>query len=130
MYAYASVCDFVCIALLLHFVLGICLSVFVFVLFFSIDLSTCYHWWICFLVWLLSSFFLSFFYIFIFLFLIFISYFNNIYFILFFFLFFLPFILSHVDDRVLVLQWGIRAVPLRWESQVQDIGPQRPTSSM
>ena len=47
-------------------------------------------------------------------------YFN---FFLFFFLFFLPFILSRVDDRLLVLQPGARAVPLRWESQVQDIGP-------
>ena len=34
-YVYASVCDFVCIALLLPFVLGFCLSVFVlFCLFF------------------------------------------------------------------------------------------------
>ena len=57
-------------------------------------------------------------------------YFNN--FILFYFIFlflsffflFLPFILSRVQDRFLVLQPGIRAVPLRWESQVQDIGPQ------
>ena len=29
-----------------------------------------------------------------------------------------------VDDRLLVLQPGIRAVPLRWDSQVQDTGPQ------
>ena len=35
-----------------------------------------------------------------------------------------PFILSHVDDRLFVLQPGIRLVPLRWERQVQDIGPQ------
>ena len=41
-----------------------------------------------------------------------------------FFLFFLPFILSRVEDRLLVLQPGIRAVPLRWERQVQDTGPQ------
>ena len=41
-----------------------------------------------------------------------------------FFLFFLPFILSRVEDRLLELQPGIRAVPLRWESQVQDTGPQ------
>ena len=48
------------------------------------------------------------------------------YFIFFFlsFFFFLPFILSHVDDRLLVFQPGVRAVPLMWESQVQDIGPQ------
>ena len=30
---------------------------------------------------------------------------------------------SRVTDRVLVLQPGVRPVPLRWESQVQDIGP-------
>ena len=65
------------------------------------------------------------------IFLIIIFYFNN--FILFyhilsssFFLlsFFLPFILSHVQDRLLVLQPGVSAVHLRWESQVQDTGPQ------
>ena len=39
------------------------------------------------------------------------------------FFFFFSFILSHVDDRLLKLQPGIRAVPLRWESQVQDIDP-------
>ena len=36
---------------------------------------------------------------------------------------FLPFLLNHVVDRVLVLQLGIRPVPLMWESRVQDIGP-------
>ena len=55
-------------------------------------------------------------------------YFILLYFILsyflFFFLFFLPFILSCVDERLLVLQPDIRAVPLRWESQLQDTGPQ------
>ena len=30
---------------------------------------------------------------------------------------------SCVADRVLVLQLGVRPVPLRWESRVQDIGP-------
>ena len=51
------------------------LSFFCFVVvFFSIVCSTCYHWWICFLVWLLSSFFLSF--------LIYFFIFNNIFFIL------------------------------------------------
>ena len=35
----------------------------------------------------------------------------------FFFLsFFLPFLLSHVADRVLVLQPGVRPEPPRWES--------------
>ena len=55
-----------------------------------------------------------------------IFYFNNIlkifyfnYFILFYFIYFffrLPFLLSHVADRVLVLQPGVRPEPLRWES--------------
>ena len=72
-YVYASFCDFACIALPLPFVLGFCLSVFcLFVCFFTIVFSTCYHWWICFFVWLLSSFFF-FNYFFIF---------NNIFFIL------------------------------------------------
>ena len=31
--------------------------------------------------------------------------------------------LGHVADRVLVLRPGVRPVPLRWESQVQDIVP-------
>ena len=69
-YVYASLCDFVCIALPSPFVLGFCLSCFFclfFVLgffFFSIVFSACYHWWICFLVWLLFSFFLFFFFFF------------------------------------------------------------------
>ena len=52
--------------------------------------------------------------------------FTLLYFILFlsFFLLFLPSILSRVDESLLVLQPGIRAVPLRWESQLQDTGPQ------
>ena len=58
-YVYASLCDFVSIALLLPLVLGFCLS-FLFCFLFSIDFIACYHWWICFLVWLLSSFFLFF----------------------------------------------------------------------
>ena len=82
-------------------------------------------------------FFFFFYYLKKFIFLIIIFYFNNLilfyfilfYFILFyllfsFFLFFLPFILSCVEDRLLVLQPGIRAVPLMWETQVQDTGPQ------
>ena len=59
---YASLCEFVCIVLLLPFVLGFYLSgFFVCFLVFSIVSSACYHWWICFMVWLLSSFYLSFF---------------------------------------------------------------------
>ena len=46
-YVYASLCDFVCIALLLPFVLGFCLFVFCFVFLFfvfsSIVFSTSYH---------------------------------------------------------------------------------------
>ena len=127
-YVYASVCDFVCIALLLPFLLGFCLSVFVF-LFLGV-----------FIVWFLAlviiggfvfcfagSLFLSSFSITLKKFLIIIFYFNDFNFILFYlfcFFFFLPFILSCVDDRLLVLQPGVRAVPLKWESQVQDTGPQ------
>ena len=84
---------------------------------------------------LVAHFFLSFFLLLLknFLIIVFYFYFNNyfilllFYFILFFlsfFLVFLPFILSHVDDSLLVLQPGVRAVPLRWESQLQDTGPQ------
>ena len=97
MYVYAFVCDFVCIALLLPFVLGFCLSFF---FFFTLKIF----------------------------FLIITFYFNNFlilfYFIFFFLSFLLPFILSRVDDRLLVFQPDIRAVSLRWESQVQDTGPQ------
>ena len=53
-------------------------------------------------------------------------YFNNFisfYFIFFFLSLFLTFLLSHADDRVLVLQPGVRPVPLKWESRVQHIGP-------
>ena len=42
----------------------------------------------------------------------------------FFFHFFLPFPLSYVADRVLVRWLGVRPEPLRWESLVQDTGPQ------
>ena len=121
-YMYASLCEFVCIALLLPFVLRFSLSS-IRCFFFSIVVSACYHWWICvFLVWLLSSFFFSYFLIFLFSIIIF--YFNDFLFFSFFLSFFLPFLLSRVDDRVLVLWPGVRPVLLRWESQVQDIGPQ------
>ena len=56
-----------------------------------------------------------------------IFYFSNISFILlyfsFFLSFFIPFLLSHVADRVLGYWLCVRAVPLRWESRVEDIGP-------
>ena len=45
------------------------------------------------------------------------------FFLSFFLSFFLPFLLSCMADRVLVLWPGVRPMPLRWESQVQDIGP-------
>ena len=79
------------------------------------------------MVWLFSSFFLFLFYYLKF-FLIIIFYFNNFilfYLLLSFFLFFPPFYSEPCDDRLLVLQPGVRAVPLRWESQVQDIGPKQ-----
>ena len=119
---YASLCDFVCIASLLPFVLVFGLSIFSFV---SILFSACYHWWICFLDWLLSSFF-SFFLLHFNFFIFNIFSFHNFYFILifsFFLSFFLPFLLSRVADRILVLWPGVRPMPLRWESQVQDICP-------
>ena len=77
------------------------------------------------MVWLLSSFFLffSFFYFYFFLFLIIFFYFNNFILFSFFPSFFLLSLLSHVADRVLVLQPGVRPVLLRRESRVQDIGP-------
>ena len=147
---YASLCDLVCAAWLLPFVLGFCLSGFCCCFCcFSIVFSTCYHWWICFLVWLLPSFFLFFFITFYFLifnfnnflffslsfflpsFLLFflpsfLSFFLLSFFLLSFslsFFLFLPFLLSRVADRVLVLWLGVRPEPLRWESWVQNIRP-------
>ena len=57
-YVYAALCDFC----LYSFAFTICPRVlFVgFFFLFCIVFSTCYNWWICFLVWLLSSFFLFF----------------------------------------------------------------------
>ena len=89
---------FFCIALLLPFVLGFCLSIF-FNYYKKIFNNFFYF----------NNFVILFYFIFCFL---------------SFFLFLLPFILSCVDDRLLVLQPGVRAVHLRWESQVQDTGPQ------
>ena len=114
-YVYASLCDFVCIALLLPFVLGFYLSVFLCFLFvfvfFHIVFSACYHWWICFLVWLLSSFFL-FFIIKFFLFLIIKKIFliALFYFMFFFLSFFsLPFILSQCGWQGLGALTGCQA---------------------
>ena len=136
-YLYASLCDFGCIALLLPFVRGFFLSGFFF--FFSVYFSALVitggfiSWFGCSLLSFFLSFFLpSFLFLFFYYVLIFIIlnhflnfYFNN--FILFYFSFFLSFfllfLLSHVAERVLVLQPGVRLLPLRLESQVQDIGP-------
>ena len=127
-YVYASVCDFVCVALLLPFVLGLWLSILVlfcfFLCFFRIVFSDfifggCFFWFGCSL---LSLFFLLFL---IFLFLIIFS----IFFLSFFpslppsLFLFLPLLLSDVADKVLVLWPGVRPEPLRWERRVQDTGP-------
>ena len=68
--------------------------------------SACYHWWICLLVWLLSS---SVPFIFLFITII-------------FSIFFLPFLLSHLADTAFMLRSGVRPELLRRESQVQDTG--------
>ena len=93
---FSSFCECVCVCFcvwhcLYSFAFTICPRVLsvrcFFVLFtFFIDFSACYHWWICFLVWLLSSFFF-FITLKIFLMIIFYFYFNNFtfYFILFYF---------------------------------------------
>ena len=95
--SFLSFCECICVCFVVWFCLysfafAICprvLSVRVFfflVFFFGIVFSACYHWWIWFLVWLLSSFFL---FLLLFNFLIFNNYFND--FILFFLSFFLFF---------------------------------------
>ena len=121
---YATLCDSVCIGLLSPFYLGFCLSVFLFFVFFSIVFSTCYHWWICLLVWLLSSFFFFISFLFFYFNNFFIFYFNNFIYLFFFCsFFFLTYLLSHVADTVLVLRPAVTPEPLRWESRVQDTGP-------
>ena len=103
-----------------------------FYVYLSLVFSAYYHWWICLLVWLLSSFF----YIYIFFSSPF-SLFVNVYVyaslcdfvriglllpdvlgfclfvFLFLFFFFLPFLLSHVAVRVLVLWLDVRREPPR-----------------
>ena len=102
-------CMLLCVILSYSFTSTICPRV-LSVLFFFITLKKCF----------LNNYFLFFILITLF-------YFTSFYFTLsssFFISFFLPFIHSRVDDRLLVLQPGVRAVPLRWESQVQDTSPQ------
>ena len=76
---------------------------------------------------LVALFFLSFLFLLLCNFFIFNNYFLFLILITLFFSVFisfsLPFLLSHVADRLLVLWLGVRPVSLRWESQVQDIGP-------
>ena len=106
MYVYASLCDYVCIALFLLFVLGsVCPFCFLF-------------FFITFKLYFIFSIFLFFisitiFYLFIYLFFL----------PSFFLSFFSPFLLSREADRVLVLWPGVKSVSLRWESQIQDTGP-------
>ena len=100
-FPFFSFCECVCVCFCVWFCLYtfafiICprvLSVrFFFCFFFSIVFRICYHWWISFLVWLLSSFFPFFYYFINFLIIICIFYFNK--FILFYFIlssFFLSF---------------------------------------
>ena len=115
-------CDFACIALLLPIVLGFCLSVFCF--FLSIVFSVCYHWWICFLVWLLSSFFHSFLFLKLFLkFFIFNNYF--LFFIiitLFFYYYFLNsfFLSSHFYSEP--CGWQGLGAPVRCQACVSEVG--------
>ena len=94
-FPFFSFCECVCVCVcvwfcLYSFAFTICPKVLSVLFFFSIVFSTCYHWLICFLVWLLSSFFITlkkFLIIFIL-----ITYFILLYVIFFFlsFLFFLP----------------------------------------
>ena len=92
--------------------------------FFKYSFSACYQWWMfllvsCSLIFLITflCFYLNNFKIFFILITLFI-------FPFFLFFSFLPFLLSHVTDSVLVLQSGVRPVPLSWEIRVQDIGPE------
>ena len=69
-------------------------------------------------------FLLKFFLNYYFLIFILIIYYILFYLIFSFFLFFHPFILSHMDERILVLRPGTRALPLTGEKQLQGTGPQ------
>ena len=100
-----------------------------FYVYLSIDYSACYHWWIvcwfgCFL-----PCFLLLFYFFILIIYCLTFYFNKfILFYLFYSIFlsffsFLPFLLSCVNNRVLVLQPGVRPEIQSWENWVQDMRP-------
>ena len=124
-FPFFSFCECVCVCFCVWFCL------------YSFAFTTCHrvlsvHFvclFVCFLfVFYLKNFFLNnyllFFILITLFYFTFLFYFILFYLLLSFFLFFLPFILSRVEDRLLVLQPGLRAVPLRWESQLQDTGPQ------
>ena len=125
---YASLCDFVCTAFTIcprvlsaHF----CLFVFLICSLVLVIIGGFVSWFGC-SPFLSLFFFLNYFLIF----LIFINFkiffkINNFIYFYFFLSFFLPFLMSCVADRVLVLRPAVRPVPLRWESQVQDIAPQK-----
>ena len=117
-FLFSFFCDCICVCFCVRF----CLYSFAFTICPRV-LSNCFFG----VFLLLKNFFLII--IFLYFILITLFYFTLFYFILpsvylSFFVFFLPFILSHEDERLLVLQPGIRAVTLRWESQLQDTGPQ------
>ena len=120
----------------------LCLIFFWFYVYLSIVFSAYYHWWICLLLWLLSTFI----YIYIFSFFSFcecvcVCFF--VWFCLYSFAFTIcprvlslcfcflvcfsfsisSFLLSYVAGRVLVHQPGVGPETPRWESRIQDIGP-------
>ena len=112
---YVSLCDFICLGLLLPFVLGFSLFVFLLLLvvcFFTFYECVCVSLCAFVCLYLLLPFGLGFY---LFLFLV-------------FFPFFLSLLLSWLAGRLLVLQPGVRLEPPRWESQVQDFGPPAETS--
>ena len=114
-HVYVSLCDFVCLGVLLPFVLGFCLSPFFFFFRFLFLVVVVLFWLLVFLFFFkdcvcvyvsLCDFvclvlplpFVLGFYLFV--------------------VFFLPFLPSHVASRVLVLQLGVVPEPPRWEKRV------------
>ena len=106
-----------------------------FYVYLSLVFSDCFHWWVCLLVLLLSSFFFPFVSVYICFFVWFctFSFAFTICFVLLpvhFFFLLLSFLPCRVAGRVLVLWPGVGPEPLRWESWVQDIGPPETSSPM
>ena len=75
---------------------------------------------------LVALFFLSFL-LFLFLFFITFNFFLILITLFYLFIFFLSFFLSLFSSEPCVLWLGVRPAPLRWETQIQDIGPQGTT---